>query len=34
MRVVSYGDEVTLDEDGLTPDEGYLISYDVALIPL
>ena len=34
MRVVSYEDEVTLDEDGLTPDEGCLISYDVALIPL
>ena len=34
MRVVSYEDEVTLDEDGLTPDEGCLISHDVALIPL
>jgi hypothetical protein len=34
MRVVSYEDEVIFDEDGLIPDDCWLVPYEVALILL
>ena len=34
MRVVPYEDEVILDEDGLIPDDCWLVPYEVALILL